>query len=170
MKEVEVKILNINPEEIRNRLLGLGAEKIFKGPVSTTLFDFPGRLLKKNGGHLRMRRAGKKAELTYKGGKESKQFKKRHEIGTAVEDYDSMSEILKKLGLKEIKSYSKIRESYRLRDMRFDIDIYPKSSGVPPLVEVESTEEGVKEGVSLLGFQMKDTSTASIWDLLDYAK
>jgi predicted adenylyl cyclase CyaB len=170
MNEVEVKIIGINPAEIRKKLLALGAKRTFKGRLEVKAFDFPDWKLGKQGGHLRLRKVGKKVELTYKQKLKSKRFKRRLEIETHVEDFDSMLKILKKLGLREVNKYNKTRESYKLGNINFDIDVNPKSTNIPPLVEVESTEEGVKKGVRLLGFQMKDTSTASAWGLLDYYK
>ena len=170
MTEVEVKILNINPEEIRKKLLDLGAKRIFNGKLEAKVFDFPGEKLRKSGAHLRIRKTGDKIEITYKESKKSKEFKKREEIETHIEDFDKMLKILQKLGLKEFNNYEKTRESFKLDNMRFDIDIYPEDTGIPPLVEVESTEEGVKKGVELLGFQMKDTSKASVWSLLNSHK
>jgi len=168
--ETEVKILNINPEEIRKKLLDLGAERIFNGRLEAKVFDFPGETLRKKGAHLRIRKTGDKTEITYKEAKKSKEFKKRVEIETHIEDFDIMQKILEKLGLNEFNNYEKTRESFKLQNIRFDIDVYPEETGIPPLVEIESTEEGVKKGVELLGFQMKDTSTASVWSLLELYK
>jgi predicted adenylyl cyclase CyaB len=170
MNEVEAKIIGINPEETRKKLLDLGAERIFNGKLEAKVFDFPGELLRKKGAHLRLRKAGDKVEIAYKEKKQSKEFKKREEIETHVKDFDKIMKILEKLGLKEFNKYEKTRESFRLQNIRFDIDVYPEETGIPPLVEVESTEEGVKKGVEMLGFQMKDTSTASAWSLLELYK
>lgn len=170
MDEIEVKIIGIKPLEIRKKLLALGAKRTFKGLIVAKAFDFPDNRLVNQGSHLRLRKIGKEVELTYKQKIKSKNFKKRLEIETHVEDFDSMLKILEKLGLKEVKRYNKARESYKLGNIHFDIDVNVKSSGIPPLVEIESTEKGVKKGVKMLGYQMKDTSTASAWRLLDYYK
>jgi len=170
MNETEVKIIGIKPLDVRKKLLDLGAKKTFKGYLEAKAFDFPDGKLGKQRGHLRLRKVGDKAELTYKQKIKSKQLKRRLEIETHIEDFDSMLKILKKLGLVEVKKYNKTRESYQLGNIHFDLDIYPKSTRIPPLVEIESTEEGVKKGVRLLGFEMKDTSTASAWGLLEYYK
>jgi len=156
--------------DVSTKLLALGAKRTFKGNLEVKAFDFPDCKLGQQGGHLRLRKIGNKVELTYKQSLKSKNFKKRKETETYVEDFNSMLKILYELGLREVKGYCKTRESYQLGNIHFDIDINVKSSGIPPLVEVESTEAGVKKGVRLLGYQMKDTSTASAWGLLNYYK
>ena len=66
MKEIEIKILDINPEKIRKKLLELGAEKVFDGEVHVISFDLPDERLNKAGQHLRVRKVGKQVELCLK--------------------------------------------------------------------------------------------------------
>jgi len=170
MTEIEVKILDINPEDIRKKLLDAGAKRTFHGELIAKVFDFPDLRMKNADGHLRLRKIGDKTELTYKEAVKSEKFKKRIETEVIVSDFDTAEKILRKIGLRETRSYRKTRESYQLGNISFDIDIYPEETGIPPLVEIESTEEGIKEGVKLLGFQTKDTTTVSGWKLLDIYK
>jgi adenylate cyclase class 2 len=170
MDEVEVKILDINPEEIRKKLLAAGAVKTFEGPMEAKVFDFPDLRLKNNDGYIRLRKAGDKVEMTYKGTLPSKEFKKREEIETHVEDHDAVMDMLLRIGMKEVKSYKKKRESYRLGNINFDMDFYSEPFKLNPMVEVESTEDGVKKGVQLLGYSMQDTSKLSAWSLFDLHK
>ncbi len=166
MEETEVKILDIDPEKVRKKLIDAGAKKIFKGSLIAKIFDFPDARLKKNGGYIRLRKAGDKVEMTFKEKIKSDRFKKRNEIETHIADHDAVKEMLLKLGMKEVKSYKKTRESYRLGNIQFDMDFYSEPVKFRPMIEVESTEEGVQEGVRLLGYEMKDTVSKSIWSLL----
>ena len=47
MKEIEVKILDINVGEVRKKLQNLKAEKIFYGENKMVFFDYPTEDLKK---------------------------------------------------------------------------------------------------------------------------
>ena len=94
MKEIEVKILDINPEEIRNKLLDLGAKRISKNKYSTIIFDFEDRRIRKSGELLRLRKAGDKIELTYKiRDEKDTDFKVMEELETTTGDFDTMVKI-----------------------------------------------------------------------------
>ena len=99
MREVEVKILDIDVEAVRKRLLELGATKVFDGDVDFIMFDYPdGRIRSKNE-HFRLRKIGDKVELVHKSSPEPVEgFKIRKETETCVEDFDTMIEILKNVG------------------------------------------------------------------------
>ena len=66
MKEIEVKILEIDVEEIEKKLKKMEAEKVFEGEVVSIYFDFPDKLLEREGKILRLRQKGDKVILTYK--------------------------------------------------------------------------------------------------------
>ena len=168
--EVEVKILNINPEKIRKKLLELGAKKIFHDKMEAKVFDFPDMRLKHNNGYIRLRKAGDKTEMTYKGSLPSKEFKKREEIETHIADHDKVMAMLQRIGMKEVKAYKKVRESYKLGNISFDMDFYEEPMNLPPMIEVESDEEGVRKGVQLLGYKMEDTCALSAWSLFEQFK
>lgn len=76
MKEIEIKILDINVEKIRTKLLNLGAEKTFED-IHAVFFDSPRNKLKNQGNTLRVRKIGEKTELCFKGTKEDSPFKIR---------------------------------------------------------------------------------------------
>ena len=159
MREVEVKILEVNVPELRKKLPSLGAKKIFSGKVTSKPFDFPDGRLKKNNEPLRVRQIGKTVEVVHKSAPEEvKGFKIRKETETTVADFDTMCKIFENIGLEQVCHSEKIRESYRLGNIRFDIDQYPK---IPAYLEVEAEDEKeVEKGVKMLGFRM-DQTTAS---------
>lgn len=69
MLEIEVKILEINHEEVQNKLLSLGAEKIFEGFIHDVYYDFPDEVENKmeaNGRMFRLRRKGEEHIYTIK--------------------------------------------------------------------------------------------------------
>lgn len=157
MKEIEVKILEINPEEIKKKLLDLGAKRIGENKFAATIFDFEDGRIRKRGELLRLRKIGDKVELTYKS-KEYKEsdFKTAEEFETTVTDFNDMLKIFEKLGLKQTMYYEKIRESFKLNNAKIEIDTYPK---IPTFIEIEApTEEEVEKTVKILGFDMKNTT------------
>ena len=157
MEEIEVKILDINAETVRNKLCQLGAEKVSDEKIKARLYDYPGKSLDKKDEMVRLRTKNGTAELTFKGGKKPGKFKRREEIETNVGSFDEAEKILKKMGLKVMREYHKRRESYRLGKIKFEIDKYDE---IPAFVEIEAPDEcEVKKGVEMLGYTMGDTNT-----------
>ena len=156
MKEIEVKILDIDLEEIRKKLLDLGAEKIFDGEIHATAFDFPDQRLKEEDSFVRVRKVGDHVEFCFKGKNESSQFKLREEIEVNVSGFKDTITILERIGLKKFHEGKKHRESYKLEDVRFEIDSW---ENIPAFLEIEAkTEEKVIEYVKKLGFTMEQTN------------
>ena len=163
MKEIEIKILNINVEEIKKKISNLGAEKVFDGEVHTISIDFPEEKLHGNGEFLRVRKVGNKVEFCFKGKKENSQFKTREEIEVTTSNFEDTIEILEKLGLKKFHDIKKHRESYKLGNIHFEIDTYPD---FPTFLEIEApTKEEVKEYVEKLGYTMEQTTNLSSYQL-----
>jgi adenylate cyclase class 2 len=166
MKEIEVKILEIDVTAVRKKLKALGAKKTFDGNMRTTIFDTPNEQLKKKGLFLRLRQEGNNVHFCFKGKKESsKKFKVREEIELNVSSMKDMTIILSQLGFVKKYEYSKHREQYKLGKTSFDIDTYKK---IPTFLEIEApTEEEVERAVKLIGYSMKDTTNASASELFE---
>ena len=159
MREIEVKILEINVEEIRKKLLDLGAEKVFEGEIQMTSYDFPDNRLEKKGEFIRLRKLGEKVELCHKGKKEDSHLKVREEIEITVNDFKDTVKILENIGLVKYYEGNKKRESYKLGKISFEIDFYPL---IPPFLEIEApSEEEVEKYVEKLGYTMKQTTNLS---------
>lgn len=157
MKEIEVKILEVDPEQIRKKLEEIGAKKTAEGIMKSTLFDTEDGKMKEGNQTLRLRKWNGKTEFCFKKKGESKEFKQKEEIETFVEDFDAASKILNGLGFTNTRYFEKKRESYELGNIHFEIDTYP---GIPTFIEVEApTQEEVKKGVELLGFTMDKTTS-----------
>lgn len=163
MKEIEVKILTIDPKEIVAKLKELGAEKIEAGMVYVTAFDFPDDRLVKKGSYVRVRTFGHRTELVLKNPIERAKYKIMEEIETTVGDYDTAVALFETLGMKTFAKQEKYRASYRLGNARIDIDKYPS---MPWMLEVEApTEDEVEKGVNLLGYEMGCTTTEGSRDI-----
>jgi adenylate cyclase class IV len=70
MLEKEIKILEINKEEIVEKLLAMGAEKTFEGFVHDVYYDFPDdapkNKMEANGRMFRLRQKGEEHIYTIK--------------------------------------------------------------------------------------------------------
>lgn len=165
MKEIEVKILNINPEEIRKKLLDLGAKKTFEGDVDIITFEHPNININPKDELLRLRKLGNKIELCYKKKDQNSVVRSSEEIEVNVSNYENTLIILKKLGFTERFNGGKIRESYKKGDLKFEVDTYP---WLPPFLEIEApSEEQLITTVKELGYIMEQTTLLHSGELFE---
>jgi len=142
MLEKEIKILEINKDEIVARLLELGAEKTFEGFIHDVYYDFPDDAPKNkmdaNGRMFRLRQKGEEHIYTIKN--KRKKIKKREwvvakdEHETPISDIESFAKVLEKYGMEKIREKKKHRVSYKLDWLEFDFDLY---EWIPELLEIE---------------------------------
>jgi len=159
MLEIELKILEINPQEIEAKLLCLGAKKEGTVLVVDKSFDFSNRFLHKKRQLLRLRALGDKFFLTHKKKtQENKIFKIIEETETKIGDIKVMENILKKLGMRVVKCREKRRTSFVLGKARCEIDQYPL---IPPYLEIEGSKKDIISILKKLGYSLKDTTTKS---------
>ncbi|MGD6850469.1 MAG: class IV adenylate cyclase [Candidatus Bathyarchaeia archaeon] len=157
MKEVEVKILEINREKIVKILSESGALKVFDSDILTIFLDFPDNQIHKRRDVLRLRKEGDKSELTYKKIEENQAVKQAQEYAVEISDIETTQTILQNLGLGVTQKMNKHRLSYKIGSVRFDIDRYTGEFGfIPEFLEIEGPEDGIKKYAKLLGFQGRD--------------
>ncbi|MCL4392316.1 class IV adenylate cyclase [Patescibacteria group bacterium] len=182
MEEKEVKFLNVNKEELENKIAGLGATKEGDYFYKREVFDYPDFRLDKNGAWLRLRDEGNRITLSYKqrlgikseDGSISDESMKEVEI--VVNDFEKTAVLLKELGFIE-KHYAENKRTRWIKDgVEFDIDTWP---ALEPYLEIESsTWEKVDEAIAWLGLDPKDKkifSTNQIYkmkgmDIIDYIR
>ncbi len=154
MKEIEVKILEINKDEVIKKLEKLGAEKILEETQKAEIYDYSDKGLTKKGHTLRVRQEGSRTEFTLKKDVSRGFAKVKKEFNVEVNDPKVLGGILKELGLSKIKSYAKQRISYKFGEVRFDLD---KVEGIPMYLEIEAPNEIlIKKYVKVLGFSEKE--------------
>jgi adenylate cyclase, class 2 len=156
MKEIEVKILEINVTDIQRRLTDLGAQKVFEGEIEWLQYDFPDKRLFQNETFIRLRKKGDQSELTFKKLLNKDQAKVSEETEVVVSDFSAMQRILEALGLNIRRGYplKKTRISYILDGTHFEIDTLP---GIPSYLEIEgASKEKIQEYVQALGFIADD--------------
>jgi len=159
-EEYETKILDINVKEIQEKLKKLGAKRIKEVFFRRYIYD----INLKNNEWIRLRTDGKETEITYKF-KRGKGIADTEEINVSVNDFEKTSKILEKIKCEGIYYQENKRVIYRLGDIEFDIDTWPR---IPTYLEIESTSEAkVHEGLRLLGLEGKDIGHPSVKDVYE---
>ncbi|PIQ67754.1 class IV adenylate cyclase [Candidatus Uhrbacteria bacterium CG_4_9_14_3_um_filter_41_35] len=167
MKEIEVKILEVDEKIIVKQLLDLGAEKIFDGEMDVIYYDYPDEYFRARDKRIRLRKKGDKAEMTYKEkiSRGITKIEEEHEI--KINDFEIARQILLGMEMVEIRRYQKDRRSYKLGNMYFEFDFLWE--GVPVFMEIEGpTEELVMEWVEKLGFKKEDAKNWSGSEVLEH--
>jgi len=119
-------------------------------------WDFPGQPLRQQGKLLRVRQFAGHCLLTFKGvAEQSRHFKIREERETAVEDPETLSIILERLGLEVFFRYEKYRTCYslRLRGKRRSVDLSVDETPIGNYLEIEGTEADIHRVAEKLGFE-----------------
>ena len=170
MKEVVVKILEVNRKNVEETLTKLGAKKVLDGEIQTIFFDFKDSRITKARDVLRLRNEDGKIELTYKKVRADKATKNAEEYSVEVSDLEVTEIILENLGLENVDSMLKHRVSYKLDTARFDMDRYlGKHDFIPELLEIEAENvEAIYKYADLLGFKPKDCLPWSTKDLIEH--
>ncbi|MCH8519634.1 MAG: class IV adenylate cyclase [Nanoarchaeota archaeon] len=166
MKEVELKVRNIDKQDIIKKITDIGAIRIFSGKVIDFRFDTPDRDLSRQGKALRIRQKGSHVYLNLKGKKKSREsIIGRDEIGVKISNFKTMQRILHELGYIKIFELVKYRTQFRYKDITFDIDEY---AGLDPILEIESDSyDKVREYVDLLQIQEEDIGRVYIREILE---
>ncbi len=166
MEEIEVKILEVEPAKIVERLKELGAKKIFDGEIVASYLDFADRSMANQEKMLRLRKKDKAVELTFKTEISKEEAKVMKELEVYVDDFTTMKKIFESIGLQEYAQARKHRTSFELNGVRFEIDKFPN---VPPFLEIEApTLEKLKAAVIDVGYSMEDTKAWSGGDVLKH--
>lgn len=172
MDEIEVKILDINKDEIMKRLEKAGFEKVKDEHQINTIYDFSDLSLHEKKGYARIR------EITHKDGKapsvymttkimlSQEKYKIMDEAETLIQDASAGHNIFKTLGLSVRKVLIKDRISYRYGESLIEIDDVAHEEYPFPLLEVETrNEEELKKIVDILGYTMADTTALTMTEI-----
>ena len=132
MKELETRIVDIDVEDIRSKLLALGGVKVKSEDQVNEIYDFSdGRLLQAKG-YARIRTITDRLTnketifMTTKKMLSQDTFKVMEENETIVMDAEMSRRIFLSLGLELKESIKKYRESYKLENSLVEIDINDK--------------------------------------------
>ena len=169
MYETEIKILDINREEIEEKLLSLMAGKIFDDEIHAIYYDSGDNAIRKNRNTFRLRKEGKRSVLTFKRYIENREAKVREEKEVEVADFDAMRSILESIGFSVWFEMKKHRTTYECEGIHFELDKYhDKHDYIPEFLEIEGTDmEKIYKYVELLGFNKDDCKP---WDAIQVAE
>jgi len=147
--ETEVKIIIRNPEDFCNQLNGFSPRVISARHFEDNhLLDFPDKSLQTARCMIRIRHAGEKAFLTYKGPSRAEGiFKTREEIETELDDGISALQILEKLGMRVWFRYQKYRREYEMDGVIVAVDETP----IGNYVEIEGSEKQICDFAGRIG-------------------
>lgn len=142
--EYEVRVLDINKEEIIKKIEELGAEKKADFDYKRRVYDFNPAVPNK---WIRLRTDGKKTTLTIKK-LESSEIDGTKEIEIEVSDFEETNNLLEELGYKARTYQENKRTRYVLKDVELDIDSWPY---IPTYLEIEGkSEQAVRDMIKLL--------------------
>ncbi len=164
--ETEVKLAVKDPKQVRWRLAELGFRPVqARYFESNYLFDFPDQRLRKTRCLLRLRLAGDKGLLTFKGAPvRSRDYKIRREIETSVEDGHQLREILRNLGMREVFYYEKYRTIFAPRGKREATEaphLLFDETPVGKYLELEGPQRWIDEVARQLGYSRREYITES---------
>ncbi len=165
MLEIEVKVRVKDLEAFRQALFQSGAELLKERyREDNTLYDFPLRTLFQNGSALRVRRAGKKIFLAFKGApQKSRRFKVREEFETEVKNEKQTYKILQSLGLAPMFRYQKFRTVFRKGRLKICLD----ETAAGPFCEFEGEKNEIIKYAKFLGFSRADLIKLDYVQLLE---
>lgn len=132
--EYEVRVLEIDKDNLVKRLERLGAKKVGEYFQKRYVYD---TVEKSDGKWLRLRTNGIKSTLTYKS-VEKDAIDGTKEVEIVVDDFERTNELLEKIGIYSRNYQENKRIQYFLDDVEIDIDTWPF---IPTYVEIEGKNE-----------------------------
>ncbi len=173
MKEREVKVLNIDKDEIEKKLKGMGAILLKDEDQTNIRFDTEDNYLKKTyNGYLRLRITKNnlneeiKNTLTFKRNISRDNLRINEETETEVSNWDETVKILQILGYNKKRPGYKHRKSYLYDNIVFEIDTWDEETYPKPYLEIEMTdEEDLERAIELLQLDREQITSKPIDEL-----
>lgn len=141
-EEIEVKYLDVNKDEIEQKLKSIGAEKIKDIFLRHVAFDYPDYRLNTDNSWVRLRDEGDKIVLAFKkrlgvtSQDGSTNDEGMEEVEVIVDSYEETKTFLKKIGLIEKHGEAqKKRSKWKKGSITFDIDTIAM---IPTYLEIEA--------------------------------
>lgn len=174
MNEIETRILDIDLDVIIKKLFNLKLPVVKKENQINDIYDFNDNRLLNNKGYARIRTVENMLDnsthyyMTVKKLLSQEKYKVMEENETEILNGDEGKKIFTALGLSNISSIKKYRESYKYKNSLIEIDINDKSFCPFPYIEIEtSNEDELKEIVTFLGYTLADTTSKTIYEILN---
>ena len=132
--EYEIRVLEIDKEEMIKKLEGLGAT--FNGTFEQRRYVYDLKPAEK-GKWIRLRTNGKVATLAYKD-IVSNTIDGTKEVEFVIDDFDKANEFMERIGFENRSYQENTRTQYILDGVEIDIDSWPK---IPTYMEIEGKSE-----------------------------
>lgn len=164
MREIEVKVMNVDVKELREKLKKLGAKNIEpERLMNRAIFDVANPEDKPE--WIRLRDEGDKVTLAYKF-EESRSIDGMKEHEVVVSDFDESFQLLESAGLQQKSVQQTKRETWKLNEVTVEIDTWPH---IPQLVELEAeSEDDIANAVRELGLDSHDKLHGSADSAYEY--
>ena len=164
-KEIEVKFKLENVDTVREKLKSLGGipdEKIEQKTFS--LFD-RFRFLSRKGIFIRTRKDGDKSTFTIKTRnlELQSQYAERNEFNVSVEDAEAVAEMLKLIGLEDLRILQKYREQWH--ELGEDVDVVIDYTPIGEFIEIEGEKKSIDEFIDAVGLGDLPRITQAYWDV-----
>ncbi len=158
--ELEAKWLDINHDEIRQKLKASGATLVQPERLMTRkVFDFEDKRLDQMSGWVRVRNEGDKVTMSYKQ-LNDRTLHGTKEVTLEVNDFDKATSFLESIGLKSYSYQETKRESWRIGDVQIELDTWP---WIPSFIEIEApSEEDLKNTAAILGLDYSKALHGSV--------
>lgn len=154
--EYEVRILEVNFDEIIKKLETMGAKQVGVYHQKRYVYDF---IPAEKGRWVRLRTNGKETTLTIKE-IESLGIKGTKELEIVVSNFEDTNEVMKKLGYVPRTFQENFRIEYSLNGVNFDLDKWPM---IPSYLEIEGqSEDDVIKMVQILRLKDDDVITMDV--------
>jgi len=154
--EFEARWVNLNPAEIEQKLVAIGAKKQDSYFFQEWIFAHPE--WRKDNRRIRVRTDSKQTWMTYKASA-AWTIDGTTEYEMVVSSAETAVQIIRSIDIPQLRHQEKKRDTWTLGDIVFDLDYWPQ---IPMVFEIEApSEEKVREGAKLLGL---DWATAVFED------
>lgn len=174
MHELETRIIKINVDSIKEKLKSSGAKRVKMENQINSIYDYSDNHLIKNKGYARIRvvenllKNSIEYYMTTKKLVSQGTYKIMEENEVKISDGETGKKIFESLGLKLQQNIKKYRESYKYKSSLIEIDINEKSFCPFPYLEIETKNDNeLHEIVKLLGYTMKNTTSRTIYEILN---
>lgn len=173
MREREVKVLNIDKEEIEKKLIDIGAVLVKDENQINYRFDTDDYYLKKTyNGYLRIRISNdilsgeSKITMTFKKNLKRDSLRINEEINTDLSNWENAAKIIELLGYKQKRPAYKHRRSYMYENILFEIDTWDEETYAKPYLEIEvPSDEELEKAIRILNLDRSQITSKAIEEL-----
>jgi adenylate cyclase class 2 len=162
--ETEIKVAIASAAEFRRKLREIGFRILRRKILErNSILDTSPLSLRPNGCLLRVREAGSRTLITFKGKATVGKVKTREEIEFEANDASSVFQLFARMGFQNTFSYEKYRTEYS--DGKQGGIVTLDETPIGTYAEIEGQESWIDETAARLGFHERDYITASYGSL-----